>query len=78
MIEHGTGCPRCNPCPAIVAAIAAIGEWIEARELRSKAAWLRCHEFERERDPGRVQTVFDERGEVVEYELLPSTEGAAE
>jgi len=50
-IAHGADCPRCNPCPAVKAAITAVGEWREARELRSRAQWLRA---ERDRIGGRA------------------------
>jgi hypothetical protein len=48
-IEHGDSCPRCNPCPALRKAIEAVADWREARELRSRAEWLRA---ERERFEG--------------------------
>jgi hypothetical protein len=51
MIEHGNGCPRCNPCPALRKAIEAVLEWREARELQSRAEWLRA---ERDRIEGRA------------------------
>jgi len=63
--EHGPWCAR------LLASLEAVLEWREGRLLRSKAAWLRLREIERERMPGRVHVVFDERGEVVEYELAP-------
>ena len=45
-IAHGDGCPRCNPCPHMLRAIALVVEWREARELLSRAEWLR------QREPG--------------------------
>lgn len=41
-IEHGNACPRCNPCPHVQKAIRSVLEWREARELRSRAEWLRA------------------------------------
>lgn len=41
-IAHGEICKRCNPCPALRKAIEAVVEWREARELRSRAEWLRA------------------------------------
>ncbi len=41
-VEHGATCPRCNPCPALREAIEAVLDWREARELRSRAEFLRA------------------------------------
>jgi hypothetical protein len=71
-LAHGDGCVRgCNPCAHVRTAIEAVVGWREARLLRSTASWLRVRELERERDLGRVHIRFDERGEVVEYEIAP-------
>jgi hypothetical protein len=75
-VAHGDGCPRCNPCVHVRNAIEEIVEWRELRVLRSKAAWLRRLELEREREPSRVHAVFDERGDLIEYELRPEREAA--
>jgi hypothetical protein len=40
-IALGDKCVRCNPCPSLRLAIELIAEWREARELRSRAEWLR-------------------------------------
>jgi hypothetical protein len=41
-IAHGNTCPRCNPCPSVRLAIELVFEWRQARELRSRAEWLRA------------------------------------
>ncbi len=50
-IAHGANCPRCNPCPHVRNAIETVLEWREARELLSRAEWLRA---ERDRIGGRA------------------------
>ena len=41
-VAHGETCRRCNPCPALLAAIEVVGEWREARELVSRSESLRA------------------------------------
>jgi len=50
-IAHGDTCVRCNPCPSLRLAIELVLEWREARELLSRAEWLRA---ERDRIGGRA------------------------
>jgi len=69
--ERGPWCQRLRD------SFDAVLEWREGRELRSKATYLRLRELERERLPGRVRIVFDERGDVSEYEIAPPAEEAA-
>ena len=79
--RHLPTCAVCSGygpwCQPLRDSFDAILEWREGRELRSKATYLRLREFERERMTGRVHIVFDERGQVVEYELAPVEEEAA-
>ena len=42
MVEHGQTCQRCNPCPSVVLAIKLVLGWREARELQSRAEYLRA------------------------------------
>ena len=72
---HVAACETCRGgpwCSRLRESFEAILDWKQARTLRSKATYLRLREFERERLPGRVRIVFDERGEVIEYELAPA------
>lgn len=41
-VAHGDTCPKCNPCPSVRLAVELVIEWREARELRSRAEWLRA------------------------------------
>lgn len=41
-IAHGDTCKRCNPCPHLRTAIAAVLDWREARILLSRAEALRA------------------------------------
>jgi hypothetical protein len=41
-VAHGDACVRCNPCPSVRLAIELVVEWREARELRSRAEYLRA------------------------------------
>jgi hypothetical protein len=41
-VAHGGTCPRCNPCPSLGPAILLVVDWREARELKSRAQWLRA------------------------------------
>ena len=41
-LNHGQHCVRCNPCPSFQLAIELVLEWRDARELRSKADYLRA------------------------------------
>jgi len=50
-IAHGATCPRFNPCTHVRTAIETVIEWREARELQSRAEWLRA---ERDRIGGRA------------------------
>ena len=40
-LSHGDGCKKCNPCPHVKKAIAAVLDWRQARELLSRAEELR-------------------------------------
>lgn len=77
---HAEGCEMCREpgpwCDRLRGAFDVILEWMRGRELRSKAAWLRSRELERERIRGRVHIAFDERGDVVEFELAPARAAA--
>lgn len=50
-LEHADTCPLCSSCSALRSAIDAVLEWQEARELLSRAEWLRA---ERDRLEGRA------------------------
>nr|MBA2741173.1 hypothetical protein [Actinomycetota bacterium] len=43
-IDHDSACLRCNPCATLITKIATLGEWLDARKLRSRAEWLRAVE----------------------------------
>jgi hypothetical protein len=43
-VEHGRTCKRCNPCPHLQLAIAAVCVWRDARHLLSRAESLRAPE----------------------------------
>ncbi len=77
---HVPGCEECPQrgpwCKRLRDSFDAVEEWRDGRALRSRAAWLRGQELERERIPARVH-VFDQDGEVVEYELGTLAEAAA-
>ncbi len=79
--RHVPTCAVCSGygpwCQRLRDSFDAVLEWREGRELRSKATYLRLRELERERRPGRVHISFDERGEVIEYEIAPPAEEAA-
>lgn len=47
-VGHGDACPRCNPCPTLTALATIAVDWRDGRVLKSKAAWLRQYENERE------------------------------
>ncbi len=78
---HVPACEECRQsgpwCKRLRDSFDAVLEWREGRALRSKATWLRRQELERERMPGRVHIAFDERGEVVDYELADEEAAAA-
>ena len=78
---HVPACETCRQggpwCARLLASFEAILEWRQARELRSKAQYLRLRELERERQPGRVHVAFNQDGEVVEHEVAPIDEEAA-
>jgi hypothetical protein len=48
MITHGDACQRCNPCPTLTKLAEIAVDWRAGRVLKSKAAWLRRYESERE------------------------------
>ena len=78
---HVPACEECRQrgpwCRRLRDSFDAVLEWREGRVLRSKAAWLRLRELEREREPGRVRIAFDQRGEVTELEVAPADAEAA-
>lgn len=41
-LDHGSACKRCNPCPHLQTAIAAVVDWRDARALLSRAQALRA------------------------------------
>ena len=43
-IDHGRDCARCNPCPPLRLAVDVVTQWREARELLSRAEWLRTEQ----------------------------------
>jgi hypothetical protein len=48
MVAHGNACPSCNPCPTLTKLAEIAVDWRDGRVLKSKAAWLRQYERERE------------------------------
>jgi hypothetical protein len=47
-VAHGDACRRYNPCPTLTNLAEIAVDWRDGRVLKSKAAWLR--QFERERE----------------------------
>lgn len=86
VFEHRPGCGVCAAgcaCPVVRAAVEAVVEWRDDRMLRSRAAWLRVEQDQRDRDGElelgrgagcRAHVGFDESGEAVAYELAPRVE----
>lgn len=44
LLEHNKNCPRCRPCPQLQRAIEEVVEWVEARQLLSRAEALRARQ----------------------------------